>query len=60
MHDAAVQALGAIDAKDAPKLFELGEAIEMACEHCHSRYWYPNEKIPSFPDPPAAAPAAAK
>lgn len=53
LHGAAVQALAAIDAKDAPKLFELGEAIEMACEHCHSRYWYPNEKIPAFPDPPA-------
>jgi len=60
LHDAAVQALGAIDAKDAPKLFELGEAIEMACEHCHSRYWYPNEKIPTFPDPPAPPPAASK
>ena len=55
-----MQALGAIDAKDAPKLFELGEAIEMACEHCHSRYWYPNEKIPTFPDPPAPPPAASK
>jgi hypothetical protein len=60
LHDAAVQALGAIDAKDAVKLFELGETIEMACEHCHSRYWYPNEKIPTFPDPPAPPPAAGK
>ena len=60
LHNAAVQALAAIDAKDAAKLFELGETIEMACEHCHSRYWYPNEKIPAFPDPPAPPPAANK
>jgi cytochrome c556 len=59
LHDAATQALTAIDAKDSAKLFELGETIEMACEHCHSRYWYPNEKIPTFPDPPATAPAPA-
>lgn len=51
LHAAGVQALAAIDARDAPKLFELGETIEMACEHCHSRYWYPNEKIPTFPEP---------
>ena len=59
LHDAAVQALGAIDAKDADKLFELGETIERACEHCHMRYWYPNEKVPVFPDPPTSAPPAA-
>jgi cytochrome c556 len=49
LHNAATQALAAIDAKDPNKLFELGETIEVACEHCHSRYWYPNEKIPAFP-----------
>jgi hypothetical protein len=53
LHDAGIQALAAITAKDAPRLFEVGETIELACEHCHSRYWYPNEKIPAFPDPPA-------
>ena len=52
LHNAAVQALAAIDAKDPQKLFELGETIERACEHCHSRYWYPNEKIPVFPTRP--------
>lgn len=62
LHDAATQALAAIDAKDSNKLFELGETIEAACEHCHSRYWYPNEKIPAFPTtlnvepPPATRP----
>jgi hypothetical protein len=49
LHEAGVAALQAVDAKDAPKLFEVGETIERACENCHSQYWYPNEKIPPVP-----------
>jgi hypothetical protein len=58
LHDAASQALAAINAKDPNKLFELGETIEVACEHCHSRYWYPNEQIPAFPTTPTTEPTA--
>ena len=39
----------AADAHDAGKVFEVGEKIENACESCQRQYWYPNEKIPSFP-----------
>jgi hypothetical protein len=46
LHDATLAALQAIDAKDAPKLFELGEQIERACESCHTQYWYPNQVLP--------------
>jgi hypothetical protein len=46
LHEAGVAVLQAIDAKDAQKVFEVGEQIERACEGCHSQYWYPNEKIP--------------
>jgi hypothetical protein len=49
LHKAAGDALAAINAKDPQKLFEVGEEVERACEHCHSRYWYPNEEIPVFP-----------
>lgn len=48
LHTAVQEALAAIDAKDAEKLFEVGEHIERACESCHQVYWYPNEKIPDF------------
>ncbi len=51
LHEAGVAVLEAIDAKDAPKVFEYGEKIERACEGCHSQYWYPNEKIPPVPGP---------
>ena len=54
LHEAGVAVLAAIDAKDANKVFEVGEQIERACEGCHSQYWYPNEKIP--PVPGSAAP----
>ena len=46
LHDAAANVLTAIDAKDADKVFEVGEQIERACENCHTHYWYPNEVIP--------------
>ncbi len=49
LHEAGAAAIQAIDAKDADKLFEVGEQIERACESCHSQYWYPNEKIPPVP-----------
>lgn len=52
LHEAGVAAIDAIDHKDAPKLFEVGEQIERACENCHTHYWYPNEKIPG-PGPSA-------
>ena len=41
LYDAAVPALKAIDAKNAEGLLDAGEGIDMACESCHLKYWYP-------------------
>jgi hypothetical protein len=49
LQQASMSVLQAVDAKDANKVFEIGEEIERACENCHTHYWYPNEKIPTFP-----------
>ena len=49
LNTVSLEALRAIEAKDSDKLFEIGEKIEVACETCHTNYWYPNEKIPPFP-----------
>ena len=49
LHDAAIEVIAAIDAKDGNKVFELGEKIEESCENCHKQYWYPNEVIPQLP-----------
>jgi hypothetical protein len=52
LHDAAMLAVRAAEAKDPDKIFEVGETIEHACEGCHRQYWYPNEKIPELPAAP--------
>jgi plastocyanin len=41
LHNAAVPALNAIDARNAKSLFDAGENLEKACEACHQHYWYP-------------------
>jgi hypothetical protein len=41
LNDEMAVALKAIEAKDVKALFDVGEAIDEACEHCHRHYWYP-------------------
>ena len=55
-----VEVLKVVDAKDAQKLFDIGEDIDKACENCHRQYWYPNEKIPDFPSAVSTPPPASK
>jgi hypothetical protein len=47
LHEAALQALAAVDARDANALLKAGGRIDAACERCHQAYWYPDQKIPS-------------
>jgi hypothetical protein len=59
LHNISAKVMAVVDAKDAQKLFDIGEDIDRACENCHKQYWYPNEVIPDFPSSqPAAAPQA--
>jgi len=53
---AAKEALAAADARDAPRLFEAGGALDKACESCHVKYWYPNDTRPPPPANPNLAP----
>jgi cytochrome c len=46
LHDATMEALKAVEAKDKDKLLDVGNAIDEACEKCHLQYWYPNERKP--------------
>jgi hypothetical protein len=46
LREAALAALQAIDARDAQKLFDIGDRIEASCESCHATYWYPNQVLP--------------
>lgn len=49
LHDAALPALTAIDAKSAAGLLDAGEGIDVACENCHMKYWYPPMPAPADP-----------
>lgn len=49
LYNAAMIAAQAAEKKDADKIFEIGESIELACEGCHRTFWYPNEVIPELP-----------
>ena len=37
----ALTVLEAVDARDAGALLAAGDGLDLACEMCHSRYWYP-------------------
>ena len=43
LHDEAAAALQAIEVKDAKALMSAGENLDIACENCHLKYWYPND-----------------
>ena len=38
--------LNAIEARDADRLFDEGGPLDVTCERCHQRYWYPGETGP--------------
>ena len=40
LHDAAMSALKAIDARNLDAYIEAGETLDEACESCHKSYWY--------------------
>ncbi len=49
LHDAALVAQQAIEARNAEALLDAGDVLDKACENCHITYWYPRK--------PAAAPS---
>jgi hypothetical protein len=44
LQDAANDALQAIDARNAKRLFDAATKLDKACENCHLYYWYPNDQ----------------
>lgn len=54
--------LSAINDRDADRLFDEGGPLDVTCERCHQRYWYPGETGPptrSTVGPEASVPAVA-
>ena len=42
LHDSGVAVLDAIDAHDLDGLLVAGDGLDLACENCHVRFWYPD------------------
>jgi hypothetical protein len=40
LHDAAMESVRAIDARDVEQLLNAGDVLDKACESCHQMYWY--------------------
>ena len=43
MADAAMLAFEAAEARDAQRVFDLGEAVYNSCNNCHTLYWVDDE-----------------
>ena len=56
LYQVSVTMLTAVENRDADRLFEEGAPLDMACEACHQRYWYPDEA--ALYGTPAATPFA--
>ena len=44
--DTSVVVLDAVDARDVDALLASGAELDLACERCHARYWYPGHADP--------------
>ncbi len=44
LHDSAEKVLVAIRKRSVDELSDAGGDIDTACENCHLKYWYPEEK----------------
>lgn len=40
LHDAVMESLKAIEARDVKALLNAGDVLDQSCETCHRRYWY--------------------
>ncbi|WP_028311471.1 hypothetical protein [Derxia gummosa] len=47
LRDTALLLRAAIDAKDVERFIEVGARLDQACEACHQRYWYPDDRRPT-------------
>ena len=53
LHDAVMESLKAIEARDVKALLNAGDLLDQSCETCHRKYWY---RVP----PPTGAPDASE
>lgn len=46
LHEASMEMIKAIDAKNIDGVSDAGGTLDAACEGCHLQFWYPNQKTP--------------
>lgn len=46
LHTTGTAVLAAIDSKNVDGLLVAGDELDLACENCHTRYWYPSLPAP--------------
>ena len=44
LHEVAMQAIQAVDTKDAEELSDVGGTLDSVCQGCHQQFWYPNQR----------------
>lgn len=42
LRESGLVVLSAVDKRDVDALLVAGDGLDLACENCHVRYWYPN------------------
>jgi hypothetical protein len=51
LRETSVRVLDAVDARDVDAFVVAGTELDVACENCHSRFWYPGYGDPRPADP---------
>ncbi len=46
LHDTSLTIIDAVEARDLEALLVAGTELDVACENCHMRYWYPGQDDP--------------
>jgi hypothetical protein len=50
LRDVGQSMLAAADSRNTQRILDAGDAMDQVCEGCHLKFWYPGQKIPTFPD----------
>ena len=57
LRDAGSVTLEAVRARDVDALLASGDRLYVACENCHSRFWYPDDSTTSVGPTTSASPS---
>ena len=56
LHDTGLIVLEAVEARSVDGLLEAGNSLDVACENCHGRFWYPGYGEPTAEPPVSEIP----